>query len=270
METDVEPLQSAGLKPPDMIYLRFADYYPPDTPLSYIILRIHELARMHPRYFLCSPNEDVAAAEVLHTVPNLRLEDRLIFCVAPAGLRTEKGRKIFAAYARCMAERKGGNILDIPEVEIELLDSKIEANKEYVQQLEELHHALVLYMWLSFKFSGVFYARETAAHIKRLVEQKIDQALAMLVAVPGIRKSRHKKSTEDVPAIDLEDKMDEIERATTNSPSEIPYSVLEKHPELLQDPEESLIESQMQQKNQKFVHVPDNDIGEQRMQAGVS
>ena len=270
METDVEPLQSAGLKPPDIVYQRFADYYPPDTPLSYIILRIHELARMHPRYFLCSPNEDVAAAEVLHTVPNMKLEDRLIFCVAPAGLRTEKGRKIFAAYARCVAERKGGNILDIPEVEIELLDSEIEANKEYVQQLEELHHALVLYMWLSFKFSAVFYARETAAHIKRLVEQKIDQALAMLVAVPGIRKLRHRKSTGATPVIDLVDKMDEIERATTNMPSEVPYSVLKKHPKLLRDPEDSSSKSQMQQKNKKFVHVPDNDIGEQRVQAEAS
>ncbi|KAF4635390.1 hypothetical protein G7Y89_g2698 [Cudoniella acicularis] len=44
MSAQVEPLPTAGLLPPSDIIAKFASFFPSDTPFSYIILRLNELA----------------------------------------------------------------------------------------------------------------------------------------------------------------------------------------------------------------------------------
>ncbi|KAI4833562.1 P-loop containing nucleoside triphosphate hydrolase protein, partial [Aureobasidium sp. EXF-8845] len=43
MKEEPEPIRSAGIFPPAPIVERFASYFPPDTPFSYILMRLHEL-----------------------------------------------------------------------------------------------------------------------------------------------------------------------------------------------------------------------------------
>jgi ATP-dependent RNA helicase SUPV3L1/SUV3 len=44
--------------------------------------------------------------------------------------------------------------------------------------VETLHKALVLYLWLSYRFAGVFTSRPMASYVKELVEERIDKVLA--------------------------------------------------------------------------------------------
>ena len=78
---------------------------------------------------------------------------------------------------------------DIKEIDLELLDQSkedfatgsphvIDGSKEYLRSLEALHKALSLYLWLSYRFAGVFRSQALAFHVKSLVEEKIDKCLA--------------------------------------------------------------------------------------------
>ncbi len=48
MNNEPEPIKTAGLFPPSIILERFANYFPPGTPFSYILTRLNEISEIHP------------------------------------------------------------------------------------------------------------------------------------------------------------------------------------------------------------------------------
>lgn len=177
MQNEPEPVMSAGLLPPTSIILRFAAYFPDRTPFSYILLRLHELSLMHPRFHFCNLKDQVVIADTIEPVRNLTISDRIIFCASPVSTRDVVVRDVVQAYARCVANCEGGALLDIPELNLDILDKKVNRNKEYLYKLETLHKALILYIWLSYRFAGVFSSQAMAFYVKGLVEENIDTVL---------------------------------------------------------------------------------------------
>jgi ATP-dependent RNA helicase SUPV3L1/SUV3 len=179
MHSDPDPLMTAGIFPPDALIQRFANYFPPETPFSYILMRFQELARIHPRFHLCALNEQVLIADCIHEVQDLTVMDRLIFCASPAGIRKwPNSRGFVRALAQCVADQRGGGFLELPGLELELLDqTSVTDLRQYLERLEGLHKNIVLYLWLSYRFNGVFTSRPLANHTKGLVEEAIDRCL---------------------------------------------------------------------------------------------
>ncbi|KZF23243.1 hypothetical protein L228DRAFT_245983 [Xylona heveae TC161] len=188
MESEPEPIQSAGLFPPSAILEQFASYFPPETPFSYILLRLHELSRLHPRYHLCALRDQIEIADMIQPIKNLSIEDKVILCAAPVSARDPGVSQLVAAFAQCIANQGGGALLDIPEVNLELLDKPASSNMEYLRQLETLHKGLILYLWLSYRFAGVFTSRPLAFHVKEMVEERIDKSLHDYRFDPKVRK----------------------------------------------------------------------------------
>ena len=179
MLTDPSPITAAGILAPDEMIIRFAAYFPPETPLSYIMLRLQELSRTKSRFSLCSLEQQVRIADIIQVVKGLSISQRLAFCASPGSARDPELPKVVVAFAKCVAGQGGGELLDIAELPLNVLDYRGEASDPlYIKGLESLHRALVLYLWLSYRFNGVFTSQELAFHTKHLVEQKIDQALA--------------------------------------------------------------------------------------------
>ncbi|KAL2354382.1 ATP-dependent RNA helicase SUV3 mitochondrial precursor, partial [Cryomyces antarcticus] len=178
MKSEPEPIMTAGLFPPAAIIERFASYFPPETPFGYILLRLHEISLVHPRFYLCGLKDQLSIADVIQPVKNLTTNDRIIFCAAPAAIRDENGKTLLKALAHCVAEQKGGVLLDIPEFKLDVLDREPSRSREYLGALESLHKGLVLYLWLSYRFAGVFNTRPLAFHVKGLVEDAIENALS--------------------------------------------------------------------------------------------
>ena len=195
MESDAPPIETAGLFPPSSLLVQFATYFPPETPFSYILQRLHDISVMHSRYHLCGLRDSIAIADVIQHVKNLTIHDRIIFCAAPVDMRDPYGLVIATVFARCVADRVSGGLLDIPELKLEVLDAPMTADVSYLRDLEGLHKSLVLYLWLSYRFDGVFTSPAMAAYAKGLVEEKIDQALAM-VAGNEKYKERVKRAKE--------------------------------------------------------------------------
>ncbi|KAL5349302.1 RNA helicase [Pseudogymnoascus australis] len=177
MSTDVEPLKTAGIFPPSTILQKFAAYFPKGTPLSYIMLRLNELATLNPMFTLCDYNEQLLLADMIEPF-NLTLQDQLVFIAAPANVKRREQRPIIEALAAIIANRSSTDLLEIPALDIELLDETRTEGKEYLSRLEALHQGITLYLWLSYRFAGVFRSQALAFHIKSLVEEKINESLA--------------------------------------------------------------------------------------------
>ena len=178
MQTEAEPVMTAGIFPPTRVLTRFAAYFAPGTPFSYILSRLHEISSLHPRYHLCNLRDQLVIADIIEPVQNLTVTDRLIFCASPAAARLRNFNRIVNAFAQCVARSTGGALLDIPDLNLRILDQEVTLDRNYLAELETLHKALILYMWLSYRFVGVFSSHDMASYVKEMVEERIDKVLA--------------------------------------------------------------------------------------------
>ncbi|KAK4574596.1 RNA helicase [Recurvomyces mirabilis] len=177
MASEPEPIRTAGIFPPSSVLVRFASYFPPGTPFSYILIRLHELSQMHSRFHLCGLKEQLWIADLIEPIQGLTVGDRNVICSSPCSRGDEMWRNLMPAFARCISEQSGGSIVDIEELPLEILELEPSASREYLRELERLHKGIVTYLWLSYRFAGIFSTRALAMHVKGLVEEKIEQVL---------------------------------------------------------------------------------------------
>ncbi|KAI3400657.1 hypothetical protein diail_2369 [Diaporthe ilicicola] len=192
-ESDVEPLKTAGLFPPTFVIERFSSYFPAGTPLSFILLRLRDIARLPRNYHMTSLRDHIQIANLIQNFP-LTIHDRCIFLTAPISLKDQGMKEVVAALAHRVATHDSGKLLDIEEIKLEILDHTLEdyppGRIEYLRHLETLHKCLTLYLWLSYRYVGIFQSQALAFHIKAMVEEKIDEYLGQLDYSPEARRKR--------------------------------------------------------------------------------
>jgi len=177
MDAEPEPIRTAGIFPPGAILEQFSEYFPPGTPFSYILTRLHELSQMHSRFHLCGLKDQIWIANLIEPVTGLTVAARNTICAAPASMSEDMWQTLMPAYARYIADQADISIADIEELPLELLEKTLSANREYLRELESLHKGVVVYLWLSYRFAGIFRTRALAFHIKSIVEEKIESVL---------------------------------------------------------------------------------------------
>lgn len=199
MNSTPPPLATAGIYPPASILERFAAYFPPSTPFSYILTRLQELAQMHSRFHLCDLRDQVWVADLIEPIQGLSVTDRLIICSAPASKSDrELWSTLMPAFARCIAHQASGDLMSIPEIPLEVLDEEISASREYLRALERLHKGIVCYLWLSFRFGGVLTTRAAATHAKGMVEARIEDVLSRFSFTEAERRKLVEKREKQV------------------------------------------------------------------------
>lgn len=187
-----EPILSAGIQPPPSVIERFSSYFPPNTPFSYIVSRLRDIARVSPRFHMCGLKEMLAVSDYIQPYP-MSVYDRCVFLNAPVYLADKAGVEILQAFARCVSNMEGGELLDIPEIDLELLDTDEAAlgnSPEHLRRLESLHKTITLYLWLSYRYSGVFRSQNLAFHVKELLEARIDAHLANVSVDTAKRRAK--------------------------------------------------------------------------------
>ncbi|KAK8051213.1 hypothetical protein PG993_002598 [Apiospora rasikravindrae] len=202
-----EPLQTAGIQIPPSVLERFSSYFPPTTAFSYILLRLRDIAGVSHRFHMCGLGEMVEIADLIQPYP-MSVYDRCVFLNAPVALREKSGPEVLQAMARCVSNMAGGHVLDIPELDLDLLDLQKETFPEgpavYLSRLESLHKAITLYLWLSYRYSGVFRSQNLAFHIKAMVEERIDTQLAEVVYTQETRRAMRSKVRKRLASRDRE------------------------------------------------------------------
>ncbi|KAI0395888.1 P-loop containing nucleoside triphosphate hydrolase protein [Xylariaceae sp. FL0594] len=186
------PLETAGVCPPTAMIERMAQYFPPNTPLSFIIVRLRDIARLSHNFHFCNLKEMLEIADLIQPFP-MSIYDRCVFLNAPAALRDSDGPAVLQSLARCVSAMEGGDLVDIPEINLELLDEgrvSDYSEADHLRKLESLHKSITLYLWLSYRFSGVFRSQALAFHVKDLVEEKISDHLSRITMSSETRRRR--------------------------------------------------------------------------------
>ena len=197
-----EPIDSVGIASPNFIIERFASFFPPNTPFAFILSRLREMGRVSKRFQLCDMGVAIKIAEVIQQYP-MSIEDRCIFLTAPVSTNVPDNVAMLSACARCVADNMSVSPVDVEEIDLEILDvdrtdGQI-SDADYLHRLETLHKNITLYLWLSYRYRGVFLSQHLAFHIKELVEQKITDYLNNLSFVPKdfeLRRSRARRLAE--------------------------------------------------------------------------
>jgi ATP-dependent RNA helicase SUPV3L1/SUV3 len=196
MKREPDPIKTAGLFPPSLIVERFANYFPPGTPFSYIMLRLHEISEIHPRFHLCALKDQLSIADCIHPIGNLSIQDRITICAAPINMRNTPERLFLYSLARCIAEGNSGKLLDLDTLPLNVMDEPAVRGRTYLYKLENLHKMLVCYLWLSYRFPNVLTSRKVANYAKKLVEDQIEKTLTAFSFTESsrvkIRKLREK------------------------------------------------------------------------------
>lgn len=188
MGTEPPPVRAAGIFPPGFVLEKFAAYFPRNVPFEYLVKRVLEIAQMSPLFFMCDAEGQLDAASIVDSVEGLRVADQLFLMAAPMEVRNQSLREVNLAFADCIAANTQGRLLEIPHLNLEVLQKPVSGNKEYMHDLESLHKAIILYSWLSFRFGGIFTDRTLAAHVKSLVEERLMRALTEFSANKHLRK----------------------------------------------------------------------------------
>lgn len=188
MKQEPPPLKAAGIFPSNSVIQLFAAYFPPDIPYSYLIRRLLDICQIEAPFFLCDPRAQLENAEAIDLVPGLRIQDQTTFMAAPTSIKDPGALETVCAFAQCVAEHSDGRLLDIPQVKLEILEEPVSGNKSYLEKLEALHKSLLLYLWLGYRFGGVFTDRALASHVKGLVEEQMIRALTEFSANKKLRK----------------------------------------------------------------------------------
>ncbi|XP_014556826.1 hypothetical protein COCVIDRAFT_26446 [Bipolaris victoriae FI3] len=204
MAKEPEEIKAAGLFPPSQVVERFANYFPPGTPFSYIMLRLHDISNIHPRFYLCTLKDQLAIADAIHTVKNLSFQERITICAAPINMRSAPERNFLRRLAECIAEGKSGNLLEIEFLPLDIMDQPSSGDREYLYKLEQLHKMIVCYLWLSYRFPNVFTTRTLANYTKKLVEDQIENTLSEFSFTEQVRLKQKKSRDQARKQMELE------------------------------------------------------------------
>ncbi|KAK4146846.1 P-loop containing nucleoside triphosphate hydrolase protein [Dichotomopilus funicola] len=184
---DPPPITTAGILPPVSVLERFHSYFPPRTPTSFVLTRLRELCRLSSRFHMCDMTEAVLIAEAIKPF-DLSIADRCVFLNVPVALRDPRQASALAAFAQTVAELGSGRLLDFPKGVIDLEVLELEGPEgptraeraSYLSRLESFHHVISMYLWLSYRYQGVFQSQALAFQVKTMAEAKIADHLASI------------------------------------------------------------------------------------------
>ncbi|KAJ3516534.1 hypothetical protein NM208_g14828 [Fusarium decemcellulare] len=177
---DIDDIEFAYIQPPAGAIERFSSYFPKDTPLSFILMRIRELASVSKNFRLGISPDKLEIADAIQDIP-LTIYDRLLLCNLPVNLRSKGGVETLRALATVISNSTSGNLLDFKEINLEILDVDFRdydgTPQAYLYELEALHNSIMQYTWLSYRFTGMFRDQALAFHVRGLVEEKMVDTL---------------------------------------------------------------------------------------------
>ncbi|KAF4998267.1 hypothetical protein FGRMN_3316 [Fusarium graminum] len=181
--SEIDDLEAAYITPPASVVERFSTYFPKGTPLSFMLMRIRELASVSKQFKLHVPLDKLKVADDIQDIP-LTIYDRLTFTNLPLYSKAENALEVLRALARIVANSSSGELLAIKEIPIENLEIDFKTFQgppmAYLHKLESLHAAINQYIWLSYRFSGMFRDQKLAFHVRLLVEEKLIDTLERL------------------------------------------------------------------------------------------
>ncbi|KEF53422.1 uncharacterized protein A1O9_10397 [Exophiala aquamarina CBS 119918] len=185
---EAPPVRKAGILPPGEVLEEVSTRMPKGVPFEYILKRVCSAAEMHPRFSVCNISEQSSLSRVIENVEGLTIPQRLTLTAAPAASNSKQLLVVLKALATAVGKRQEITIVDVPEIELEVLEEPVTGDRAYLEKLENLHKSLIIFLWLSYRFINNFKDRDMATYAKELTEEKINTCLLEFSANPLLRK----------------------------------------------------------------------------------
>jgi ATP-dependent RNA helicase SUPV3L1/SUV3 len=179
---------------------------------------------MHRRFHLCELKDVLWIADLIEPVEGLSVVERLTMCSVPASKTdVHLWKELLPALARVAGSQRAVTPADIEEMPLEVLEAPDHTDgREYLRDLERLHKGLVAYLWLGYRFSGVFLGRPMAIHAKELVEGRIERVLSKIKIDEAKRlakKNERARAVAEAEAIEAAMRAAEVEDLVGPEPS---------------------------------------------------
>ncbi|KAL8400002.1 hypothetical protein RB594_000419 [Gaeumannomyces avenae] len=208
-------IKVAGILPPASSIEAIYSLFPPGTPLSHVLVKIRQLAKVSSEFFLCDIKEWIEVADAIEDLP-MGIHDRCTLLNAPTSRDTMESLKVFA---KCISQQKGGHLLEIEELDLEVLErdpKEVTNPRAFLDRLEVAHKSVTLYLWLSYRYQGIFPSQTLAFEVKKRLEARIDEQLDRFDYRPEARaaatrrlyeqaKKRRQEQGDVLPDLDLEE-----------------------------------------------------------------
>lgn len=188
LKTEAPPLRRAGIVAPAEFLEEYSQRLPVPVPFEYLLRKVSENAKLHPRFFQCDIRDKLSLARVTDIVKGLSIEQRVNITAAPSPGRHPILAKCLISLAKVIAEQRSVDVSDVPEIPLEVLAQPPTADRSYLEALESLHQCLILFLWLSYRFITNLRDRDMAMHAKSICEQKINWTLRAFSANPKLRE----------------------------------------------------------------------------------
>lgn len=188
MTEEAPPVSKAGILPPGEYLEEVSARLPKGIPFEYILKRVCSAAEMHPRFSVCNISDQSALSRVIEDVEGLTIPQRLTITAAPASSNADQLLVVLKALAIALGKRQEVTIVDVPEIELEVLEAPVSGDRTYLEKLENLHKSLIIFLWLSYRFGNIFKDRDMATYAKEMTEEKINICLLEFSANPLLRK----------------------------------------------------------------------------------
>ncbi|KAI8846987.1 P-loop containing nucleoside triphosphate hydrolase protein [Chytridium lagenaria] len=180
------PLESAGLYPKLEQIEAFAKELPNES-LSGLLDKFEDLARLDGDFFLCNLESQKRIADLIEPL-NLTLRDKYTLVSAPANVEDPFMSSIALRFARDLSAGNECSIRNIVH-----LPAQPPPTSEALRDLEGTHKAIILYLWLSFRFPTVFTQTDIAMYLKERTETLINTSLSQLHSM----KKKYRQVLED-------------------------------------------------------------------------
>lgn len=139
-----EDIMAAGLLPEFDQLFAFQASLQMKWPFSELLRKFGEVAMLDGPYFLCDSSEMMEKADLIEDL-DLDLFDRYLFTISPVDVKSPFLCRTFVEFARAHAL---GEVACVPHFE----EGPVPTHHLALSEYEQLHRALDLYLWLSYRF----------------------------------------------------------------------------------------------------------------------
>jgi ATP-dependent RNA helicase SUPV3L1/SUV3 len=187
LDTPLTPIAEIGLFPmfeqiESFVSLQEVSTIQDKEPYTFaeLLSRFVQLSALDGNYFMCKYEEIAQIAQAIEHVP-LSLKDRYTFCMAPCNLRTRLLLERLVQYAENYA-RAGKVPLDVA------LPPVSRTVEDETADLERLHNALDMYLWLGLRYPHAFIESEDAQTLRSVIGSRLDLCLSRVSVFHRSRK----------------------------------------------------------------------------------
>lgn len=163
-------IQHAVIQPPNRVIM--ASSVDKASMFSHTLQSVYQSALVQVPYIRPRDNSAVHVAQLYDHVSGLTFEDKLALANAPVST-TPECQAAFIRYCEVIGSGRVANVVDVNRDIADLANRTIPTIK-----LENIHKAITLFLWLSYRFPCNFIDREGATDLKELCERRLNANLA--------------------------------------------------------------------------------------------